>query len=82
MFKVNGREVASIPQACELVGVSRRTIYYWMSKGYVETTRTASGLRRIFVDTLYRSENDRDKARAAKCTDAYKIGQEKKQIQS
>lgn len=48
------RKTVSIMQACEVVGVSRRTIYNWISGGKVEYVRTAGGSVRIFVDTLWR----------------------------
>lgn len=48
------RKTISIMKACELVGVSRRTIYNWISGGKVEYVRTAGGSVRIFVDTLWR----------------------------
>jgi excisionase family DNA binding protein len=48
------RKTISIMKACELVGVSRRTIYNWLSTGKVEYVRTAGGSVRIFVDTLWR----------------------------
>ena len=48
------RTTVSIPKACELVGVSRRTIYNWIASGKVEYVRTAGGSVRIFVDTLWR----------------------------
>ena len=48
------RKTISIMKACELVGVSRRTIYNWMASGKVEYIRTAGGSVRIFVDTLWR----------------------------
>ena len=48
------RKAVSIPHACELVGVSRRTIYNWMAGGKIEYVRTAGGSVRIFVDTLWR----------------------------
>ncbi len=48
------RKTISIMKACELVGVSRRTIYNWMASGKVEYVRTAGGSVRIFVDTLWR----------------------------
>jgi len=48
------RKTVSIPQACELVGVSRRTIYNWLAGGKVQYVRTAGGSVRIFVDTLFR----------------------------
>jgi excisionase family DNA binding protein len=48
------RKTVSIPRACELVGVSRRTIYNWISGGKVQYVRTAGGSVRIFEDTLWR----------------------------
>lgn len=41
-------------KACEAVGVSRRTIYNWISAGKVEYVRTAGGSIRIFTDSLWR----------------------------
>ncbi len=49
------RKTISIMKACELVGVSRRTIYNWIASGKVEYVRTAGGSVRIFVDTLWRA---------------------------
>ena len=46
------RQTLSIMKACEAVGVSRRTIYNWISAGKVEYVRTAGGSIRIFADTL------------------------------
>src|SRR5262249_49380315 len=48
------RKTISIMKACELVGVSRRTIYNWIAGGKVEHVRTAGGSVRLFVDTLWR----------------------------
>ena len=48
------REMVSIMQACEMVGVSRRTIYNWIAAAKVEYVRTAGGSVRIFADTLWR----------------------------
>jgi len=48
------RQTVSIPRACELVGVSRRTIYTWIAKGKLEYIRTAGGSVRIFTDSLWR----------------------------
>lgn len=48
------RKTISIMKACDLVGVSRRTIYNWIAAGKVEYIRTAGGSVRIFVDTLWR----------------------------
>ena len=48
------RQTLSIMKACDVVGVSRRTIYNWISAGKVEYVRTAGGSIRIFADTLWR----------------------------
>jgi excisionase family DNA binding protein len=56
------RKTISIMKACELVGVSRRTIYNWLASGKIEYVRTAGGSVRIFVDTLWRDPNDSNRA--------------------
>lgn len=56
------RKTISIMKACELVGVSRRTIYNWIASGKVEYVRTAGGSVRIFVDSLWREPEERTKA--------------------
>jgi excisionase family DNA binding protein len=60
------RQTLSIMKACEAVGVSRRTIYNWISAGKVEYVRTAGGSIRIFADTLWRDAS----ARPANATNA------------
>ncbi len=52
-------------KACELVGVSRRTIYNWLSSGKIEYVRTAGGSVRIFVDTLWRDPQRADQQQVA-----------------
>jgi excisionase family DNA binding protein len=52
-------------KACELVGVSRRTIYNWIASGKVEYVRTAGGSVRIFADTLWRSPSESSRGRGA-----------------
>ena len=49
------RQTLSIMKACEVVGVSRRTIYNWMAGGKVQYVRTAGGSVRIFADSLWRA---------------------------
>ena len=49
------RQTLSIMKACEVVGVSRRTIYNWMAGGKIEYVRTAGGSVRIFADSLWKS---------------------------
>ena len=51
------RQTVSIMKACEMVGVSRRTIYNWIAAGKVEYLRTAGGSVRIFVESLWREPN-------------------------
>ena len=64
------RKTISIMQACELVGVSRRTIYNWIADGKVEYVRTAGGSIRIFVDTLWRrSDGTRHRRRPGRWDD-------------
>jgi excisionase family DNA binding protein len=53
----NDRKTVSIMQACQLTGVSRRTIYNWLAGGKVQYRRTAGGAVRIFADTLWREPN-------------------------
>ena len=67
------RQTLSIMKACEVVGVSRRTIYNWISAGKVEYVRTAGGSIRIFADTLWRDggpRNDVSRRDAAEAADA------------
>ena len=63
---MNDRKTISIMKACELVGVSRRTIYNWIASGKVEYVRTAGGSVRIFVDTLWREPGRAERAAPAK----------------
>ena len=48
------RELVSITKACEIAGVTRRTIYNWLASGKIQYVRTAGGAVRIFRDTLTR----------------------------
>jgi len=53
-MKWNDRPHVSIMKACEMMSVSRRTIYNWINANKVEYFRTAGGSIRIYVDTLAR----------------------------
>jgi excisionase family DNA binding protein len=57
---VGDRKTLSILQACQHVGVSRRTIYNWINSGKVEYVRTAGGSVRIFADSLWRKPEASD----------------------
>ncbi len=69
------RQTLSIMKACEAVGVSRRTIYNWISAGKVEYVRTAGGSIRIFADSLWRDANARPAATAGAVAHAATTGQ-------
>lgn len=43
----------TIRKACELVGVSKTTIYTWIDRGLVSTVRTASGRLLICLSSLF-----------------------------
>ena len=64
------RQTLSIMKACEAVGVSRRTIYNWISAGKVEYVRTAGGSIRIFTETLWRDASAGPRAGASNATNA------------
>lgn len=53
-LRMDARQTVSIPKACELMAVSRRTIYNWIAAGKVQYKRTAGGSIRIYVDSLWR----------------------------
>lgn len=46
-----GRSVL-IDQACLLLGVSKRTVYYWIRAGRLRTVRTLGGSQRILVASI------------------------------
>ena len=46
-----GRSV-SLDQACQLLQVSRRTVYNWIREGRLQTIRTLGGSQRVLVDSL------------------------------
>jgi excisionase family DNA binding protein len=53
------RPTVSIIKACDLAGVTRRTIYNWLKAGKLEYTRTAGGSVRIYSETLFRPAGPR-----------------------
>lgn len=42
----------SIDRACRIYRVSRRTVYYWIKGGRVQTKRTLLGSQRVVVESL------------------------------
>lgn len=68
------RQTLSIMKACEVVGVSRRTIYNWISAGKVEYVRTAGGSIRIFADTLWRDADTANEPMAESASESQPAG--------
>ena len=42
----------SMAKTAKVLGVSRRTVYYWIRDGRLQTTRTSLGSQRILMDSL------------------------------
>jgi excisionase family DNA binding protein len=51
-----GRSV-TIDQAAQLLGVSRRTVYYRIREGRLRTIRTLGGSQRVLVESLHSQRN-------------------------
>ena len=41
-----------IDQAVQMLGVSRRTVYYWIRQGRLRTVRTRLGSQRVLLDSI------------------------------
>lgn len=50
------RPRVNVVSACLIAGVSRATLYRWISLGLVEVARTPTGQPRIYADTLLRRD--------------------------
>ncbi len=51
-FTQNQLRSVSIEQAGQILRVSRRTIYYWIREGRLQTVRTRLGSQRILMDSI------------------------------
>ena len=61
-----------LDQAAQLLGVSRRTVYYRIREGKLRTIRTRCGSQRVLLDsieTLLREDVARERSAAASDTD-------------
>ena len=56
-FPQLGRSV-TIDQAAQLLGVSRRTVYYRIREGRLRTVRTLGGSQRVLVQSLQELRHD------------------------
>jgi len=54
-----GRSV-TIDQATRLLCVSRRTVYYWIRDGRLDTIRTLGGSQRVLVESMARKGRRRN----------------------
>ncbi len=46
-----GRSV-SLEQACQMLQVSRRTVYNWIREGRLQTVRTLGGSQRVLLESV------------------------------
>jgi excisionase family DNA binding protein len=51
-----GRSV-TIDQAAQLLGVSRRTVYYRIREGRLQTIRTLGGSQRVLLQSVHAHQN-------------------------
>ncbi len=51
LASTEGRSVL-IDQAMEMLGVSKRTVYYWIRQGRLQTIRTRCGSQRVLVSSM------------------------------
>ena len=51
-----GRSV-TIDQAAQLLGVSRRTVYYRIREGRLRTIRTLGGSQRVLVESVHEHQH-------------------------
>jgi len=64
--RVDGVSVGSVrsvlvEQAAQLLGVSRRTVYYRIRDGQLLTFRTRCGSRRVFIESVERLLREKEK---------------------
>ncbi len=62
------RRSVLIDQAVAMLGVSRRTVYYWIRQGRLQTIRTRCGSQRVLLSSMgsrHRSSGPADAAAPA-----------------
>ena len=67
-----------VDHAADLLGVSRRTIYYWIRDGRLRTIRTINGSQRVLIvsiETVLREEMEaRSRPAMRRCRQACSAG--------
>jgi len=53
-----------VDHAAELLGVSRRTVYYWIRHGRLQTVRTLNGSQRVLIVSIEALQREELEARA------------------
>ena len=53
-----------VDHAAELLGVSRRTVYYWIRDGRLQTVRTPNGTQRVLIVSIEALQREELEARA------------------
>jgi len=49
-----------LEQACQVLQVSRRTVYNWIREGRLRTIRTLGGSQRVLVESLRQAAGNAD----------------------
>ena len=52
MFEQHLGRSVTIDQAAQMLGVSRRTVYYRIREGRLRTVRTSGGSQRVLMESL------------------------------
>jgi excisionase family DNA binding protein len=63
-----------VDQAAELLGVSRRTVYYRIRDGKLKTFRTRGGSQRVWLDSIERLLRECHEARRTRARPADGVG--------
>jgi len=62
-YEAFGRRMITIREATRVCKMSKKTIYNWMNRGWIEWVKTAGGRRRVLLDSLTRHVSLRSKGR-------------------
>ena len=63
-----------VDQAAELIGCSRRTVYYRIREGKLQTLRTRCGSQRVLLDSIERLLREKLEARRTRRRPAEDVG--------